>query len=39
MRASASYRMTVAANLLERALLEISGGGAPTRIGALHAAE
>jgi xanthine dehydrogenase small subunit len=39
MRASASYRMTVAANLLQRALLEISGVGVPTRIGALHAAE
>ena len=39
MRASAAYRMTVAANLLEKALLEISGAGAPTRIGMLHAAE
>ncbi len=39
MRASAAYRMTVAANLLEKALIEISGAGAPTRIGALHAAE
>ena len=38
-RASAAYRMTVAANLLEKALLEISGAGAPTRIGMLHAAE
>jgi xanthine dehydrogenase small subunit len=39
MRASAAYRMTVAANLLEKALIEISGAGAPTRIGMLHAAE
>jgi xanthine dehydrogenase small subunit len=38
-RASAAYRTTVAANLLERALLEISGASAPTRIGMLHAAE
>jgi xanthine dehydrogenase small subunit len=38
-RASAAYRMTVAANLLEKALLEISGASAPTRIGMLHAAE
>ena len=39
MRASAAYRMTVAANLLEKALIEISGASAPTRIGMLHAAE
>jgi xanthine dehydrogenase small subunit len=39
MRASAAYRMTVAGNLLEKALMEISGAGAPTRIGMLHAAE
>jgi xanthine dehydrogenase small subunit len=39
MRASAAYRMTVAANLLEKALMEISGADAPTRIGMLHAAE
>ncbi len=39
MRASAAYRMTVAANLLEKALMEISDAGAPTRIGMLHAAE
>ncbi len=39
MRATAAYRMTVAANLLEKALVEISGAGAPTRIGMLHAAE
>ncbi len=38
-RASAAYRTTVAANLLEKALLEISGASAPTRIGMLHAAE
>ncbi len=38
-RASAAYRMTVAANLLEKAVLEISGASAPTRIGMLHAAE
>jgi xanthine dehydrogenase small subunit len=38
-RASAAYRMTVAANLLEKTLLEISGASAPTRIGMLHAAE
>jgi xanthine dehydrogenase small subunit len=38
-RASAAYRMTVAANLLEKALIEISGAGAPTRIGMLYAAE
>jgi xanthine dehydrogenase small subunit len=38
-RATAAYRMTVAANLLEKALLEISGAGVPTRIGMLHAAE
>ena len=39
MRATAAYRMTVAANLLEKALIEISGARAPTRIGMLHAAE
>jgi xanthine dehydrogenase small subunit len=38
-RASAAYRMTVAANLLEKAFMEISGADAPTRIGMLHAAE
>jgi xanthine dehydrogenase small subunit len=38
-RASAAYRMTVAANLLEKTLIEISGADAPTRIGTLHAAE
>ena len=39
MRATAAYRMTVVANLLEKALMEVSGAGAPTRIGMLHAAE
>jgi xanthine dehydrogenase small subunit len=39
MRATAAYRKTVAANLLEKALTEISGASAPTRIGMLHAAE
>jgi xanthine dehydrogenase small subunit len=39
MRASAAYRMKVAANLLEKALIELSGAGPPTRIGMLHAAE
>jgi xanthine dehydrogenase small subunit len=39
MRATASYRKTVAANLLEKALMEISGGSAPSRIGALDAVE
>src|SRR5271156_5743423 len=38
-RASAAYRVTVAANLLEKALLEISGASTPTRIGMLHAVE
>src|SRR5580692_8349250 len=39
MRATAAYRMTVAANVLEKALMEISGARAPTRIGALDAVE
>jgi xanthine dehydrogenase small subunit len=39
MRATAAYRSTVAANLLEKALIEISGASAPSRIGALHAVE
>jgi xanthine dehydrogenase small subunit len=39
MRATAAYRMKVAANLLEKALIELSGAGLPTRIGMLHAAE
>jgi xanthine dehydrogenase small subunit len=38
-RASAAYRVTVAANVLEKTLMEISGATAPTRIGMLHAAE
>jgi xanthine dehydrogenase small subunit len=38
-RASAGYRVTVAANLVERALVEIAGTSAPTRIGELRAAE
>jgi len=37
-RASAAYRMSVAQNVLEKALIEIAGSSAPTRIGALHAA-
>jgi xanthine dehydrogenase small subunit len=39
MRATAAYRSAVAANLLEKARIEISGVGALTRIGMLHAAE
>jgi xanthine dehydrogenase small subunit len=39
MRATAAYRKTIAANLLEKALMEMSGASAPTRIGMLHAAE
>jgi xanthine dehydrogenase small subunit len=39
MRASAAYRSEVAANLLARAMLEVSGAGAPTRLGGLRAAE
>jgi xanthine dehydrogenase small subunit len=39
MRASAAYRSEVAANLLLRALMEISGSTAPTRLGELRAAE
>ena len=35
MRATAAYRKTVAANLLEKALMEMSGASAPTRIGML----
>ena len=38
-RASAAYRSAVAANLLEKALMEFAGASAPTRLGALHAAE
>jgi xanthine dehydrogenase small subunit len=39
MRATAAYRKTVAANLLEKALMEMSGGTAPSRIGALDGIE
>jgi xanthine dehydrogenase small subunit len=39
MRATAAYRAQVAANLLKRALLEISGAAALTRLGDLVAAE
>ena len=39
MRATAAYRAEVAANLLTRALLEVAGASAPTRIGDLRAAE
>jgi xanthine dehydrogenase small subunit len=39
MRATAAYRKTIAANLLEKTLMEIAGGSAATRIGMLHAAE
>ncbi len=39
MRATAAYRSQVAANLVRRALTEISGAAAPTRVGDLRAAE
>ena len=39
MRASAAYRLTVATQLLTRALTEISGAAVPTRLGELRAAE
>ncbi len=39
MRATAAYRLRVAANLLLKALLEVAGGASATRIGELHAAE
>ena len=39
MRATAAYRSTVAANLVKRALIEISGAATPTRLGELRAAE
>jgi xanthine dehydrogenase small subunit len=39
MRATSSYRLRVAANLLLKALLEVAGGESATRIGVLHAAE
>jgi xanthine dehydrogenase small subunit len=38
MRASAAYRAEVAANLLKKALIEVAGGAAPTRIGEVLAA-
>jgi xanthine dehydrogenase small subunit len=38
-RATAAYRMTAARNVLRKTLIEIAGAGAPTRLGALHAAE
>jgi xanthine dehydrogenase small subunit len=38
MRASAAYRAEVAANLLKKALIEVAGGAAPTRIGDVVAA-
>ena len=38
MRASAAYRAEVAANLLKKALIEVAGGAAPTRIGEAVAA-
>ncbi len=39
MRASAAYRSEVAANLVKRALTEVAGLDAPTRLGDLRAAE
>jgi len=39
MRATAAYRMKTATNVLEKALMEMAGAVAPTRLGALHAAE
>ena len=38
-RATANYRMTAARAVLMKTLIEIAGTGAPTRLGALHAAE
>ena len=38
MRATSAYRSKVAANLFAKALLEVAGGPAPTRIGELLAA-
>jgi xanthine dehydrogenase small subunit len=38
MRATAAYRAEVAANLLKKALIEVAGGAAPTRIGDVLAA-
>ncbi len=39
MRASAAYRAEVAANLMAKALIEVAGADAPTRIGDLLAAQ
>jgi xanthine dehydrogenase small subunit len=39
MRATAAYRLEVAGNLIYRALHEIAGASAPTRLGELRAAE
>ncbi len=39
MRATAAYRSIVAANLVRRALMEVSGAEAPTRLEDLRAAE
>ena len=39
MRASAAYRAEVAANLLKKALIEVAGAEAPTRIGEVLAAQ
>ena len=39
MRATAAYRKTAAQNVLQKTLIEIAGAEAPTRVGALHAAE
>jgi xanthine dehydrogenase small subunit len=39
MRASAAYRSHVAANLLMKALIEVAGAAAPTRIGEILAAQ
>ena len=39
MRASAAYRAQVAANLLTKALIEVAGAEAPTRIGDILAAQ
>ena len=39
MRACAAYRAEVAANLLKKALIEVAGAAAPTRIGDVLAAQ
>ena len=38
-RATAAYRVAAARSVLRKTLIEIAGAAAPTRIGALHAAE